>query len=60
MTSSDMHDSADGRRLARRRGLFWRIHFCAARSGIPYVFTPQIESGLYGGLDRAAAVGGMG
>lgn len=51
--------------LARRRNLFWRIHFwsaliaspfalVAALTGLLYVFTPQIEAALYGQLDRVA------
>ncbi|HTH44216.1 MAG TPA: PepSY-associated TM helix domain-containing protein [Oxalicibacterium sp.] len=49
--------------LARRRSLFWRIHFwaalvaspfalLAALTGILYLFSPQIEQHLYAGLDR--------
>jgi uncharacterized iron-regulated membrane protein len=48
---------------ARRRSLFWRIHFWAALiaspfvliatlTGLLYVFTPQIEAALYGHLER--------
>jgi uncharacterized iron-regulated membrane protein len=61
------HQAADSL-LAQRRSLFWRIHFwaaliaspfalLAALSGILYVFTPQIESALYGGLDQVTAIG---
>jgi len=50
---------------ARRRSLFWRIHFWAALIASPfvliatltgalYIFTPQIEAALYGGLERVA------
>jgi uncharacterized iron-regulated membrane protein len=53
---------------ARRRSLFWRIHFWAALiaspfalvatlTGLLYVFTPQIEARLYGGLERVAPQG---
>jgi len=53
---------------ARRRSLFWRIHFWAALiaspfalvatlTGLLYVFTPQIEAQLYGGLERVAPQG---
>jgi uncharacterized iron-regulated membrane protein len=48
---------------ARRRSLFWRIHFWAALIASPfvliatltgalYIFTPQIEAALYGGFER--------
>ena len=48
---------------ARRRSLLWRLHFwsaliaspfavIAAGTGLLYVFTPQIESALYGHLDK--------
>ena len=48
---------------ARRRSLFWRIHFWAALiaspfalvatlTGLLYIFTPQIEASLYGQLER--------
>jgi len=48
---------------ARRRSLFWRIHFWAALIASPfalvatltgalYIFTPQIEAALYGHLER--------
>lgn len=51
---------------ARRRSLFWRIHFWAALiaspfalvatlTGLLYLFTPQIEAGLYGHLERVTA-----
>src|SRR6476661_2156151 len=70
MGSVTMEDSVD--RLpslaARRRSLFWRIHFWAALiaspfalvatlTGLLYVFTPQIEARLYGGLERVAPQG---
>ncbi len=53
---------------ARRRSLFWRIHFWAAMiaspfalvatlTGLLYIFTPQIEAQLYGGLERVAPQG---
>lgn len=56
--------------LARRRSLFWRIHFwaaliaspfaiIAALTGILYVFTPQIEAVLYDKLDHIAPTGTM-
>ena len=48
---------------ARRRSLFWRIHFWAALiaspfvliatlTGLLYIFTPQIEASLYRHLER--------
>lgn len=57
-------------RAARRKSLFWRIHFWAALiaspcvlmaafTGILYIFTPQIEGVLYGSLDRVIPVGAM-
>jgi uncharacterized iron-regulated membrane protein len=53
---------------ARRRSLFWRIHFWAALiaspfalvatlTGLLYIFTPQIEARLYAGLERVEAGG---
>jgi uncharacterized iron-regulated membrane protein len=62
--------AADRKLLARRRSLFWRIHFWAALiaspfaliaafTGILYIFTPQIEGVLYGALDRVAPAGTM-
>jgi uncharacterized iron-regulated membrane protein len=53
---------------ARRRSLFWRIHFWAALvatpfalvatlTGMLYIFTPQIEAHLYGHLERVAPQG---
>jgi len=53
---------------ARRRSLYWRIHFWAALiaspfalvatlTGLLYVFTPQVEAHLYGGLERVAPQG---
>lgn len=55
---------------ARRRSLFWRIHFwsaliaspfalIAALTGILYIFTPQIEQALYAKLDYVQARGQM-
>jgi uncharacterized iron-regulated membrane protein len=55
---------------ARRRSLFWRIHFWAALiaspftllatlTGIVYILTPQIEARLYGKLDHVAPAGAM-
>jgi uncharacterized iron-regulated membrane protein len=52
---------------ARRRSLFWRIHFWAALiaspfalvatlTGMLYIFTPQIEAALYGHLERVTPV----
>ena len=56
--------------LARRKGLYWRIHFWAALiaspfalvatlTGILYVFTPQIEARLYQHLDHVAPQSSM-
>lgn len=56
--------------LARRKSLFWRIHFWAALiaspfmlvalvTGILYIFTPQIEAVLYDHLDHVVPVGAM-
>lgn len=56
--------------LARRKSLFWRIHFwaaliaspfalIAALTGILYIFTPQIEAVLYDKLDHVTPVGIM-
>jgi uncharacterized iron-regulated membrane protein len=53
---------------ARRRSLFWRIHFwsaliaspfalVAALTGILYIFTPQVEQILYAHLDRVQPAG---
>jgi uncharacterized iron-regulated membrane protein len=53
---------------ARRRSLFWRIHFWAALiaspfalvatlTGMLYIFTPQIEAHIYGHLERVAPQG---
>jgi uncharacterized iron-regulated membrane protein len=53
---------------ARRRSLFWRVHFWAALiaspfalvatlTGLLYIFTPQIEARLYAGLERVQAHG---
>ena len=55
---------------ARRRSLFWRIHFwaaliaspfalLAALTGILYIFTPQIEQVLYPHLDHIEPAGEM-
>jgi uncharacterized iron-regulated membrane protein len=55
---------------ARRRSLFWRIHFWAALiaspfvlvatlTGLLYVFTPQIEAHLYGHLEHVTPAGRM-
>lgn len=68
MLISDKRASDAVQLLARRRGLFWRIHFwaaliatpfslIAALTGIVYVFTPQIEAALYGGLEQVAVSG---
>ena len=57
-----------GSLTARRRSLFWRIHFWAALiaspfalvatlTGLLYIFTPQIEAHLYGRLERVAPQG---
>lgn len=54
--------------MARRRSLFWRIHFwaaliaspfalMAALTGILYIFTPQVEQALYAHLDRVQPTG---
>ena len=54
---------------ARRRSLFWRIHFWAALiaspfvlvatlTGLLYIFTPQIEAYLYGHLERVTPPSG--
>lgn len=56
--------------MARRKSLFWRIHFwaaliaspfalVAALTGILYIFTPQIEETLYASLERVAPTGAM-
>lgn len=56
--------------IARRKSLYWRIHFWAALiaspfallatlTGILYVFTPQIETALYSHLDHVAPQGAM-
>lgn len=62
-----MPDTLIGRNMpslaARRRSLFWRVHFwaaliaspfalIAALTGILYIFTPQVEQILYAHLDR--------
>jgi uncharacterized iron-regulated membrane protein len=55
---------------ARRRSLFWRLHFWAALiaspfaltatlTGILYIFTPQIEQAMYSHLDQVVAAGQM-
>ncbi|MFC5474735.1 PepSY-associated TM helix domain-containing protein [Paraherbaspirillum soli] len=66
------HDAAAAKQalLARRKSLFWRIHFwaaliaspftlAAALTGILYIFTPQIEAQLYGALEHVAPSGVM-
>lgn len=56
--------------LARRKSLFWRIHFWAALiaspfaliatlTGILYIFSPQIEEALYADIDHVTATGNM-
>src|SRR3954466_6478223 len=56
--------------LARRKSLFWRIHFWAALiaspfalvtalTGILYIFTPQIEAVLYAPLEHVVPSGEM-
>ncbi len=56
--------------IARRKSLYWRIHFWAALiaspfallatlTGILYVFTPQIEARLYQQLDHVAPQASM-
>lgn len=56
--------------LAARKSLFWRIHLWSAlvatpfalaalMTGILYIFTPQIEATLYGGLDRVIPSGAL-
>lgn len=56
--------------LARRKSLFWRIHFwsaliaspfalIAALTGILYIFAPQIEDALYADIDHVVPVGTM-
>ncbi|OEZ84614.1 PepSY-associated TM helix [Janthinobacterium sp. HH106] len=56
--------------VARRKSLYWRIHFWAALiaspfalvatlTGILYVFTPQIEARLYQHLDHVAPQASM-
>jgi uncharacterized iron-regulated membrane protein len=63
-----MMDAAVPSLAARRRSLFWRIHFWAALiatpfalvatlTGMLYIFTPQIEAHLYGHLERVAPQG---
>lgn len=63
-------DSAKTSIFARRKSLFWRIHFwaaliaspfalIAALTGILYIFTPQIEVALYDGLDHVTPIGAM-
>ncbi|MBB5606630.1 MULTISPECIES: PepSY domain-containing protein [unclassified Janthinobacterium] len=65
-----MTDNIQSRRLARRKSLYWRIHFwaaliatpfalLAALTGMLYVFTPQIETVLYGHLDHVTPHGAM-
>lgn len=61
--STSVNDAPTTGLAARRRSLFWRIHFWAALIASPfalvatltgalYIFTPQIEAGLYGHLER--------
>lgn len=63
-------DTARTSLLARRKSLFWRIHFwaafiaspfalIAALTGILYIFTPQIEAVLYDRLDHVTPAGVM-
>lgn len=72
MKHSNQHasDSMQLSVLARRKSLFWRIHFwaaliaspfalIAALTGILYIFTPQIEAVLYDRLDQVAPIGTM-
>ena len=71
MTAIDTQTDATGTSLrARRRSLFWRIHFwaaliaspfalIAALTGILYIFTPQIEAALYHKLDHVEPVSAM-
>ncbi len=64
----DMPDPRAPSLIARRKSLFWRIHFwaaliaspfalIAALTGILYIFTPQIEQALYADLDHVKPVG---
>jgi len=72
MKHFDKHnnDAVKSSALARRKSLFWRIHFwaaliaspfalIAALTGILYIFTPQIEAVLYDRLDHVAPAGAM-
>lgn len=72
MKHSDKHESGSAKSslLARRKSLFWRIHFWAALiaspfaliatlTGILYIFTPQIEAVLYDRLDHVMPAGAM-
>lgn len=63
MPPRERPEAQRGALLARRRSLFWRLHFwaaliatpfalVAALTGVLYIFTPQIEERLYGGLDQ--------
>lgn len=67
---SDMPDQRGPSLIARRKSLFWRIHFwaaliaspfalIAALTGILYIFAPQIEQALYADLDHVTPVGTM-
>ena len=69
-SNKNASESANTARLARRKSLFWRIHFWAALiaspfaliavlTGIFYIFTPQIEAALYAGLDQVTPIGAM-
>lgn len=69
-SNKNASESANTARLARRKSLFWRIHFwaaviaspfalIAALTGILYIFTPQIEAVLYDRLDHVAPAGAM-
>lgn len=70
----DGKNISSGRELpslaARRRSLFWRVHFwaaliaspfalIAALTGILYIFTPQVEQILYAHLDHVQPAGEM-
>ena len=69
-SNKNASESANTARLARRKSLFWRIHFWAALiaspfaliavlTGIFYIFTPQIEAALYDHLDQVTPIGAM-
>jgi uncharacterized iron-regulated membrane protein len=68
--SLDAEPDAFASLSARRRNLFWRIHFWAALiaspfalvaafTGMLYIFTPQIETLLYRRLDQVLPSGTM-